>query len=147
MVVWSYVMVESLPEDGITFPLGNDLIHGQTPAVPVISEVLVCEETTQITNPDLFPVCAVTRSMRRRGQESEDTAHIPPEPLPDQLHGPSEDKVSAHSGEEFCLSDTFMGALDDRPQPISVPLEKVDVVRLGVLQAGDPALNCQLLRM
>lgn len=129
-------VVDSLPEDGITFLLGNDLIQGLTPVVPVVSEVPVCEETTQVSDPALFPVCAVTRSMRRLGQDSEDTTPVRPEPLSDKLHGPSEGNTLVDSGEELCLSD--VGAPDDSPKPIPVPLEEVDVVRLGVLQAGDP---------
>lgn len=132
-------VLESLPEDGITFLLGNDLIQGQTPTAPIVSKVPVCVETTQVPDLDLFPVCAVTRSMRRLGEDSEDTTPVPPDPSSGQLHGPPEDTPSDHSsGEDLNLNDIFKGAIDDRPLPISVPLEKVDIARLGALQAGDP---------
>lgn len=54
---------DSLPIPGVTFLLGNDLAGGKVITDPIVTPYPSLEDTT-----DIFPSCAVTRSMERQLQ-------------------------------------------------------------------------------
>ena len=71
-------VVDTLPIPKADILLGNDLIRGHKCINPLISTVPQIQEATEKLvheNPDLFPVCAVTRAMARETQKGENTAH------------------------------------------------------------------------
>ncbi|KAK4305935.1 hypothetical protein Pmani_022209 [Petrolisthes manimaculis] len=93
-------VVDQLPVPGVQFILGNDLAGGKMGSLPVVSEVLVESKGTEKLVeeiPDVFPVCAVTRSMTAR-KESE----------PDE----TEMKLPPCEDVEVDLSETFLANLD-----------------------------------
>ncbi|KAK4307271.1 hypothetical protein Pmani_020933 [Petrolisthes manimaculis] len=93
-------VVDQLPVPGVQFILGNDLAGGKMGSLPVVSEVPVeSKETEKLVEEisDVFPVCAVTRSMTAR-KESE----------PDE----TEMKLPLCEDVEVDLSETFLANLD-----------------------------------
>ncbi|XP_048742859.2 medium-chain acyl-CoA ligase ACSF2, mitochondrial-like [Ostrea edulis] len=77
---------------------GNDLAGGR-----VIPDPILCEKITSTVAPDeedndLYPACAVTRSMTRRKEANDDHVQAP---------------NTAGSSHEIDLSDTFLFDLDD----------------------------------
>ncbi|KAK4315403.1 hypothetical protein Pmani_013320 [Petrolisthes manimaculis] len=93
-------VVDQLPVPGVQFILGNDLAGGKMGSLPVVSEVPVeSKETEKLVEeiPDVFPVCAVTRSMTaRKGSEPDET----------------EMKLPLCEDVEVDLSETFLANLD-----------------------------------
>ncbi|KAK4322328.1 hypothetical protein Pmani_006913 [Petrolisthes manimaculis] len=93
-------VVDQLPVPGVQFILGNDLAGGKMGSLPVVSEVPVeSKETEKLVGeiPDVFPVCAITRSMTAR-KESE----------PDE----TEMKLPLCEDVKVDLSETFLANLD-----------------------------------
>ena len=71
--VWVGI-VDELPVSGVDFLLGNDIAGGKVTALPVLCDrPMESVETRQLVEkePELFPVCAVTRAMAARGMEPE----------------------------------------------------------------------------
>ena len=62
-------VLKSLPVDGVSFLLGNDIAGSLVVPDPVVTnEPLSVSPTAEVEKlyPDLFPSCAVTRSQARR---------------------------------------------------------------------------------
>ena len=86
---------KSLPMEGVSLILGNDLA-GDKVTVPIVSATpLACEhaETESLVQefPEVFPACAVTRSMARKSSES----------------------VRKTSSDDVSLEDSFFSHLND----------------------------------
>ncbi|KAK3882585.1 hypothetical protein Pcinc_013049 [Petrolisthes cinctipes] len=93
-------VVDQLPVPGVQLILGNDLAGGKMGSLPVVSEVPVeSKETEKLVEevPDVFPVCAVTRSMTARKESEPDETEMEL-PLCEDL--------------EVDLSETFLANLD-----------------------------------
>ncbi|KAK3884121.1 hypothetical protein Pcinc_011594 [Petrolisthes cinctipes] len=93
-------VVDQLPVPGVQLILGNDLAGGKIGSLPVVSEVPVeSKETEKLVEevPDVFPVCAVTRSMTARKESAPDETEMEL-PLCEDL--------------EVDLSETFLANLD-----------------------------------
>ncbi|KAK3868229.1 hypothetical protein Pcinc_026358 [Petrolisthes cinctipes] len=93
-------VVDQLPVPGVQLNLDNDLAGGKMGSSPVVSEVPVeSKETEKLVEevPDIFPVCAVTRSMIARKESEPDETEMEL-PLCEDL--------------EVDLSETFLANLD-----------------------------------
>ncbi|KAK3880887.1 hypothetical protein Pcinc_014647 [Petrolisthes cinctipes] len=93
-------VVDQLPVPGVQLILGNDLAGGKMGSLPVVSEVPVeSKETEKLVEEvlDVFPVCAVTRSMTARKESEPDETEMEL-PLCEDL--------------EVDLSETFLANLD-----------------------------------
>jgi hypothetical protein len=55
----------TLPIQGVSLLLGNDLAGGKVVPDPIVCEKLTSDVASDDENDDLYPVCAVTRSMTR----------------------------------------------------------------------------------
>ena len=127
-------VVDCLPEEGDLL-LGNDLVKGDDILTPVLTEVPLSVKEIREEMDQSFSVCAVTRAMSRaEGSHGglrtrvnpcvTEPQSTPANPLKD--FDPSDDGV--------CLTDTFMGSLDETP-PTS--LGEVDVEGFKKLQTDD----------
>ena len=64
----------SLPFDGIHLLLGNDLAGAKVVVNPLVCDKPLIDQSPDLVEqefPDLFPACAVTRAMAKRGIENE----------------------------------------------------------------------------
>ncbi|KAK3085547.1 hypothetical protein FSP39_005150 [Pinctada imbricata] len=97
----------TLPVQGVSLLLGNDLAGGKVVADPIVCEKITSDVVSDDEDDDLYPACAVTRAMaRNRQKEAESTSTL------------NED----HPSENIDLSDTFMSTIDDNVPETSVPL-------------------------
>ncbi|WP_435325962.1 hypothetical protein, partial [Klebsiella pneumoniae] len=84
-------IVDQLPVDGVDFLLGNDLAGGKvfpSPPPPVVAAEECYPDTgsdgLECDMEDLYPVCAVTRSMSRMSKEDvrvEEEQNLSPDPV------------------------------------------------------------------
>ena len=56
----------TLPVQGVSLLLGNDLAGGKVVPDPIVCEKLTSDVASENENDDLYPACAVTRSMTRK---------------------------------------------------------------------------------
>ncbi|XP_035235565.1 uncharacterized protein LOC118206694 [Anguilla anguilla] len=79
----------SLPVDGVSFILGNDLAGGRVLVNPEVTPVPIVDRPDELTQkyPDVFPTCAVTRAMSKRLTGSPDSATASGESEIDWLAG------------------------------------------------------------
>ena len=56
----------TLPVQGVSLLLGNDLAGGKVVPDPIVCETLTSDVASKDENDDLYPACAVTRSMTRK---------------------------------------------------------------------------------
>ncbi|KAK3106890.1 hypothetical protein FSP39_002127 [Pinctada imbricata] len=97
----------TLPVQGVSLLLGNDLAGGKVVADPIVCEKITSDVVSDDEDDDLYPACAVTRAMaRNRLKEAESTSAL------------NED----HPSKSIDLSDTFMSTIDDSVPETSVPL-------------------------
>ncbi|KAK3084264.1 hypothetical protein FSP39_010811 [Pinctada imbricata] len=97
----------TLPVQGVSLLLGNDLAGGKVVADPIVCEKITSDVESDDEDDDLYPACAVTRAMaRKRLKETERTPAL------------NED----HPSENIDLSDTFMSTIDDSVPETSVSL-------------------------
>ncbi|KAK3089262.1 hypothetical protein FSP39_002191 [Pinctada imbricata] len=97
----------TLPVQGVSLLLGNDLAGGKVVADPIVCEKITSDVVSDDEDDDLYPACAVTRAMaRNRLKEAESTSAL------------NED----HPSKSIDLSDTFMSTIDDNVPETSVPL-------------------------
>lgn len=113
-------LIDELP-NGVSFVLGNDLVHnipspvvGPEPLESPESVKLVCEL------PDVFPQCAVTRSMSRKEKAAE-KANLP-----------------VDNSHDFNLADTFWISLDSDSDSEPIKITKRLLVEK---QSDDPTLS------
>lgn len=126
-------IVDSLPEEGVDLILGNDLAKGEAFTTPVLSTVPVSDVHGVMDN-DVFPLCAVTRSMSRlRDSRPEDVADRTRSEVVPQVS--SEEPGNLESHDQFALGSTFMGSLENTPE---VDLEGIDCEKLMAMQSEDP---------
>ena len=100
-------VVDSLPTDGVSLLLGNDLAGGRIWPCPVVSPIPTRENnTTELESryPSLFPACVVTRSMSKK--EPDEIEVTPGTIKPEST---SDDIIT----EDFSLKDFF----DDSKSP------------------------------
>lgn len=126
-LVW---VVDQLPVPGVQVILGNDLAGGKMGSLPVLSEVPVeSEETEKLVEevPDVFPVCAITRSMTARKEKSKHDKGVMKLPLCEDV--------------EVELRDTFLANVDSG-QEIGVeeglPMSRKKLIEQ---QKADPSLQ------
>ncbi|KAK3098851.1 hypothetical protein FSP39_023736 [Pinctada imbricata] len=97
----------TLPVQGVSLLLGNDLAGGKVVADPIVCEKITSDVVSDDEDDDLYPACAVTRAMaRNRLKEAESTSAL------------NED----HPSKNIDLSDTFMSTIDDSVPETSVRL-------------------------
>ncbi|KAK3084422.1 hypothetical protein FSP39_016366 [Pinctada imbricata] len=97
----------TLPVQGVSLLLGNDLAGGKVVADPIVCEKITSDVVSDDEDDDLYPACAVTRAMaRNRQKEAESTSAL------------NED----HPSKNVDLSDTFMSTIDDSVPETSIPL-------------------------
>ena len=65
----------TLPVSGISLLLGNDLASGKDILYPIVSEEAIVDESDQQT--DLYPACAVTRSMSKNLDKHSQSDELP----------------------------------------------------------------------
>ena len=97
----------TLPVQGVSLLLGNDLAGGKVVPDPIVCEKLTSDVASEDENDDLYPACAVTRSMTRRKEVEEDVQPLDP----------------AGSSHDFDLSDTFLIDLDGGSDVNSQPFK------------------------
>ncbi|XP_077863555.1 uncharacterized protein LOC144347604 [Saccoglossus kowalevskii] len=91
-------VVKSLPIEGVTFLLGNDLAGGKVIVLPVVScKPVVNDKTEELLElyPGIFPACVVTRSQTSKERQDELVSEV----------------VKEDSG--VWLAETFFGDLKD----------------------------------
>ncbi|XP_006813839.1 uncharacterized protein LOC100372062 [Saccoglossus kowalevskii] len=91
-------VVKSLPIEGVTFLLGNDLAGGKVSVLPVVScKPVVNDKTEELLElyPGIFPACVVTRSQTSKERQDELVSEV----------------VKEDSG--VWLAETFFGDLKD----------------------------------
>ena len=86
----------TLPVEGVSLFLGNDLAGEKVIADPIVSNQPISAEEPVQEDPDVYPACAVTRAMSKKQQED-----VPPvlADVPD--------------GYEVDLCDTFLADVDN----------------------------------
>ena len=90
-------VVPSLPIEGVTFLLGNDLAGSRVNVTPIVCSTPCVDEATELLEesfPGIFPDCVVTRSQSRQGK----------------LDVAKSEKVGDNTG--VWLSETFFKDLD-----------------------------------
>ena len=125
-------VVESLPAPGVTLLLGNDVAGAKVFPNPVLSEVPVTIPATvniEKQHPEVFHVCAVTRSMSRATES-----------LPDAKEE-EEEEVNVESVGDDVLPSVEDNSLADIFN-IEIPplLPNVTVEQLRVFQETDPKI-------
>ncbi|KAG7165014.1 putative SCAN domain-containing protein-like 7, partial [Homarus americanus] len=151
-------VVDSLPVEGVSLLIGNDLVGDMMFPIVVISSCPTAENNTvqlEVDFPGLFPACAVTRSMSR-STEVEGTSEVDEVSLQDCEK--SEDNLIQPDHTDLGLSEFF----EDSPQPDNLQSSSdggrnPDVTSFGSspitrskfieLQAGDPELMGVLVVM
>jgi hypothetical protein len=56
----------TFPIQGVSLLLGNDLAGSEVIPDPIVCKKLTSDVTSEDENDDVYPACAVTRSMTRR---------------------------------------------------------------------------------
>ncbi|KAG7166932.1 hypothetical protein Hamer_G031851 [Homarus americanus] len=136
-------VVDSLPVEGVSLLIGNDLVGDMMFPNVVISSCPTAENNTvqlEVDVPGLFPACAVTRSMSH-STEVEETSEVDEVSLQDCEK--SEDNVIQPDHTDLGLSEFF----EDSPQPDNLQSSSdgdrnPDVTSFG----SSPITRSQLLR-
>ena len=115
----------TLPVQGVSLLLGNDLAGGKVVPDPIVCEKLTSDVASDDENDDLYPACAVTRSMTRRKEVEEDVQPLDP----------------AGSSHDLDLSDTFLIDLDGSSDVNSQPFKSDSQLKTN---ADDPNTDTQL---
>lgn len=133
-------VLDSLPGDGVDLILGNDLVPGNELVAPVMTKTPVSDPEVLVDDGEMFPACAVTRSMARsEDNRREATADVPevPEPV---YSGNATRGETPPDDMDVPLEDTFMAKLDD-DRNLCIPIDGVDVGELRKLQEEDPEIQ------
>lgn len=123
-------VVDQLPVPGVQLLLGNDLAGGKMGSLPVLSEVPVeSEETGKLEEevPDVFPVCAITRSMTARKEKSKYDKGVMKLPLCEEV--------------EVELRDTFLANVDSGQESGGEEGLLMSSEKLIEQQKADPSLH------
>lgn len=115
---------EKLPVDGVDVILGNDLAGGKVFPSPIVTTIPVCDSKISLQYPDVFPVCAVTRSQTR---EYEDQLDL------------SDSFLVRSSPTEFALSVDSAVKLD-KDAGAEVPIVRLGRAELAAAQKTDSSL-------
>ena len=102
---------DTLPVNGVSLLLGNDLAGSRVVSNPCMSDVPVISKDESDLQ-DIFPECVVTRATARR--------QLAVDPITSDV--------------DLCLADSFMADLRDIP-PANPPTEVVPILAPGVLPA------------
>ena len=86
----------TLPVQGVSLLLGNDLAGGKVVADPIVCEKITTDVAFDDENDDLYPACAVTRAMAKEKQAENTTA-----------------LNKDYPSKDIDLYDTFMSTIDD----------------------------------
>ena len=138
-------VVPSLPVEGVTFLLGNDLAGSKVRAsssscVHLTSSPCYNEDTERLKQvyPGIFPACVTTRSMTRVTSENTD----------ERKDDESQPKVIDHENvgrdddfESFQLAETFMTDLQGNQDNHPSDPAKFDKIQLIKEQESDPDLQ------
>ena len=101
---------ESLPIEGISLLLGNDLAGDKVTVEPQVVDIPITEKNTAKLEeefPDIFPACVVTRSMTAKTDKS-------------NHDNPSVRKISSHIGDPSSNNETSKTKVSDSFGPDSI---------------------------
>jgi hypothetical protein len=115
----------TFPVQGISLLLDNDLAGGKIVPDPIVREKLTSNLTSEDENDNLYPACAVTRSMTRNKEVEEDVQPLDP----------------VGSSHDLDLSDTFLIDLDGSSGVKSQPFKRESAMKIN---ADNPNINIQL---
>ena len=105
--------VDTLPVSSVSVLVGHDLASAQVVPYPIIPAVPLLENNTQEleqNHPDLFPSCAITRSMSKAVSDASENEEKSDPFLPD-----SSESLYDVLTEEFTLKDFFDHATVNTP--------------------------------
>uniref|UniRef100_A0A3B3H3T2 Gypsy retrotransposon integrase-like protein 1 n=1 Tax=Oryzias latipes TaxID=8090 RepID=A0A3B3H3T2_ORYLA len=149
----SVAVCPSIPINGVSLILGNDLAGDRVLAAPVVTSTpteLECPDKLEQEYPDVFPVCAVTRAMSKKPLEKEMDPHVD---LSDTFLAkcdtfgfgdsfPSHEDLKAAQASDKSLSSLFDNVV---PEGEAEKLSRAYFISNGVLMRKwtPPELTCE----
>ena len=121
---------ESLPIEGISLLLGNDLAGDKVTVEPQVVDIPITEKNTAKLEeefPDIFPACVVTRSMTAKTDKS-------------NHDNPSVRKIRSHIGDPSSNNETSKAKVSDSFGPDSI----ISRMKLIEEQEKDPDISVLL---